>query len=238
MSSHVPIAGPLKGARFVDRPNQFLVRVALEPEEEVVTAHLPDPGRLEDLLVPGCRTWVRPVDDPARKTAWTAVLVQAPSQALVSLDTLLPNRLVRVALEEETIEPLAGWTVERAEVPIGRSRVDFLLQDFSGARMYLEVKSVTWVDGGVARFPDAPSERAARHVRELAELTQEPGVYATLLFIVQRNDAVEVRPAHEIDPDFARALREAEAAGVRIMAHRCQLTLEELMLGVQIPVVL
>jgi sugar fermentation stimulation protein A len=238
LTSHVAIPGPLKGARFLDRPNRFIIRVALEPEEVVVTAHLPDPGRLEDLLLPEARVWVRPTPDPARKTAWSAALVQAPSQALVSLDTLLPNRLARVALEEETIAPLAGWSVVRAEVPLGRSRVDFLLQDYTGAQMYLEVKSATWVEGGVARFPDAPSDRAARHLRELAEATATPGVYATLLFIVQRNDATQLTAAPEIDPDFARALREAEAAGVRILAHRCQLTLEELMLGVEIPVLL
>ena len=238
LTSHVAISGPLKGARYLDRPNRFLIRVALEPEEDVVKVHLPDLGHPDTLLRPECRIWIRPVEDPSRTTAWTAAVVQAPSQALVSLDPLLPIQLVRVALEQETIAPLEGWFVEREEVPLGRSRVDFQLRTYAGEQMYLKLANVAWVEGGSARFPDAPSELAARQVRELAEATAQPGVHATLLFIVPRNDAHQLVPAPEVDADLARALREAEAAGVRIIAHRCQLTLEELMLGVQIPVLL
>lgn len=233
----VPIRGPLSSARVLDRPNRFVLRAHLEATDALVTAHLPDPGRLLELLTPEARIWVRPADPSEnRRTEWTAVLVADPNGTLVSLDTQLPNRLVRQALIAEALPELEGWSLERAEVPVGRSRFDFLLTTLTGTQMVLEVKSVSLVEGDTGLFPDAPSERATRHLRELIELAGKTGWYGSVLFIAQRIDARRVRPAGHIDPAFAAALSAAQEAGIRLMARRCQVTLEELVLGVPIPV--
>jgi sugar fermentation stimulation protein A len=247
----VPIPGLLEEAGFLERPNRFLVHCRLGGSGEVVRAHLVDPGRLKELLLPGCRIWVRPEPvvgtgtapgatvspsplprrRPPRSTAWTALLVEAPDgRSMVSLHTTLPNRLVREALLAGALEELDGWALERAEVPLGRSRIDFLLRR-GEERLALEVKSVTLVEDGVALFPDAVTARGARHVRELTELAGRPGWAAAILFVVQREDAASVRAAASIDPVFAAALDEARRGGVRVLARRCRVTLDGLELA-------
>lgn len=232
---HVPLDGPLVPARFVERPNRFVVVARLADGREV-EAHLADPGRLEELLLPGRRLWLRPADSPARRTRWTAVLVETPDgDGLVSVDTTLPNRLALRALEAAVLEELAGWRLVRAEWPHEGSRLDFLLERDDGRRMALEVKSVTLVEDGVALFPDAVTARGARHVRELTSLAARDGWEAAVLFVVQRTDCEGVRAARAIDPDFADALAAAREAGVRVLARRCRVSLNEVRLGERLP---
>ena len=232
----IPIPGPLQEARFVARPNRFLLEARMEGGE-AVTAHLPDPGRLRELLLPDCRLWLRPASNPGRRTRWSAVLVEAPDGAgPVSLDTTLANRLVRAALEGEGLPELRPWTLERAEAVHGRSRFDFSLRNESDERLWLEVKSVTLVEDRVGRFPDAVSARAARHLRELAAIAIAGQDHAAVLFVAQRGDARRVEPAAHIDPDFGVAWTEARQAGVRFLARRCTLDLERICLAEQLPV--
>ncbi len=281
---HVPLAGPLTESRFVERPNRFLLRCALAEVDpgsgagrvgEVVDVHMADPGRLEELLIPGKRVWIRWAASPTRKTDWSAVLVESPDgEGLVSVDTTMPNKLIQRALEAGAVEELDGWVLERAEFPLGRSRIDFLLaggdQDgqgesgvgrgggttgvtdavaeptadygsgSGGRKLALEVKSVTLVEDGVALFPDAVTARGARHVRELAEVAgrvDDDGVAwsAAILFVLQRDDAHRIEAARSIDPDFADALAEAKAAGVRVLGRRCRVTKDRLELGEAVP---
>ena len=203
----------------------------------MITAHLADPGRLTDMLAEGSQVFVRAVEEAgSRKTKWTAQLVSAQG-TLVSLDTTLPNRLVKVALEKDAIEELNGWMIDRAEAPIGHSRFDYLLKNASGEQLVLEIKSVTMVQRGVGMFPDAPTDRGTRHIKQLIEIQGQVGWKSAVLFVVQRIDAEKVQAAKQIDPNFASALEEAKNAGVRIMANRCQVTLEEIVLGITVPVV-
>jgi sugar fermentation stimulation protein A len=235
---HIPFPAPLREARFIARPNRFLLHCALEPCEPdalPVAVHLADPGRLKELLLPGQRVWLRPAGSLTRKTAWTAVLVESPDGAcLVSVDTTMPNRLIHRALEAGALDEFAGWSLSRAEWRHGRSRIDFLLarQD---RKLALEVKSVTLVEDGVALFPDAITARGARHVRELAELAGRPGWEAAILFVLQRPDAHRIEAARSIDPAFAHALAEARAAGVRVLGRRCHVTLDRLELAGPVP---
>lgn len=241
---------PLVEARFLERPNRFLTKVHLVQAAEgrqagagplsvgpPIEAHLPDPGRLKELLLPGARCWVRPAEpSPTRRTRWTLVLVESPDGAeLVSLDTTLPNRLARTALEAGALEEFAGWTLERREFSMGRSRLDFLLAHPDGRKLALEVKSVTLVEEGVARFPDAVTARGARHVEELAEIAQRPGWEAAVLFICQRRDAGRIEAARAIDPHFADTLTAAGKAGVQVYGRRCKVTLEGVELLEAIP---
>jgi sugar fermentation stimulation protein A len=224
----VSLRGPLHRARFFERPNRFLVRCTLEPEGTEVPAHLPDPGRLTELLLPGRHLWLRHENElardgkrnPERKTEWTAVLVEAIGGGLVSLDTSLPNRLVRL---------------EQAEARIGNSRIDFLLRRGRKQHLALEVKSVTLVREGVGLFPDAVTNRGARHVRELVRIAKRAHWSAAVLFVVQRPDARRVHAAREIDLDFAEALAEAKKAGVRILGRRCRVQRDRVLLGKSLP---
>jgi sugar fermentation stimulation protein A len=220
---------------FVERPNRFLLRCRLPDDGQIVDVHLADPGRLKELLLPGKRVWLRPAASPTRRTAWTAVLVESPDgQGLVSVDTTMPNRLIHTALAADALHEFDGWTLERAEWTHGRSRIDFLLAR-GEERLALEVKSVTLVEDGVALFPDAVTARGARHVRELAELAQQDGWHAAILFVCQRPDAHRIEAARSIDPTFADALAEAKQAGVQILGRRCQVTLNALTLEHPIP---
>jgi sugar fermentation stimulation protein A len=234
------LPGPLVEARFLERPNRFVVHARLASGLRAV-AHLADPGRLLELLVPGRRLWLRPAAGPLRKTRWSAVLVESPdSSGLVSVDTTLPNRLVARALEMDALEELRGWRLEKQEHTIGHSRFDFLLRRRRGGpgprRMALEVKSVTLVEGRVGLFPDAVTARGARHVRELTALRRGGEWAAAVLFVLQRPDADSIRPEAAIDPDFARAVVEARRAGVRFLGRRCRVDLMSLTLGGAVPV--
>lgn len=231
-----PIPGPLEPARFIDRPNRFVVRCRLESTGDVVEAHIRERGRREAILVPGRVIWVWASADPARRTAWTAFLAESPAgEGWVSLDTTLPNRLIRRALEACALPELDGWRLERAEWRRGGSRFDFLLARPDGRRLALEVKSVGLVEAGVALFPDAPTVRGARHLRELSEIAAQDGWEAGVFFVVQRNDAHVFRAAAHIDPHFAAALEDAARAGVRVMVRRCDVALDRVTLGPTLP---
>lgn len=257
--SRIPLDGPLREARFIERPNRFLLRCALPAgpggrvpetgaaavhEERVVEVHMADPGRLKELLLPGKRVWIRYAASPSRRTDWSAVLVESPDgDGLISIDTTLPNRLIHRALTAGALSELDGWALERAEFTVGRSRIDFLLtrDDAHGRRkLALEVKSVTLVDDGMALFPDAITARGARHVRELAEIAGSVDPAGTrweaaILFVLQRDDAHRIEAARSIDPVFADALAEAKAAGVHVLGRRCRVTPTHLELGPPIP---
>ncbi len=196
-----------------------------------------DPGRLRELLLPEKKLWLRPASNPERKTRWTAVLVESPDgRELVSLDSTLPNRLIRNALAEGVMEEFDDWELVRAEFPMGRSRFDFLLSsaDRKGPdvrQMVVEVKSVTLVEDGIGLFPDAVTERGARHVRELTEIVARPEWEAAVLFVLQRSDAREIRAARSIDSKFADALSGAIQAGVRVLGRRCKVSTDGIELG-------
>lgn len=222
---------PLVEARFASRPNRFLVRACLDGGAEV-DAHLADPGRLKELLVTGRRMGLRPeMPSPTRRTLWTAVLVESPEgEEWVSLDTTMPNRLMRAALADRALSELRTWKLAGWEVPFGRSRLDFLLQDPGGRRMYVEAKSVTLVRDGVALFPDAVTARGTRHLEELVRARRE-GHEAAVLFVLQRRDAHRIVAARAIDPDFADALARAASAGVCVLGRRCSVGWEGIRLG-------
>lgn len=231
-----PIPGPLVQSRFIQRYNRFLLQVRLEDTGKEVDAHMADPGRLRELLLPEKRIWLRPASNPARKTRWSAVLVESPSEGeLVSLDTTLPNRLIGQALREQAMEEFSGWRLERAEVTMGRSRLDFLLSRQDGRRLALEVKSVTLVEDRIALFPDAVTERGARHVRELAEIAGRDGWEAVVLFVLQRSDATEIRAARRIDPVFAQVLEDAREVGIRVLGRRSFVYMDRVELGPPVP---
>jgi sugar fermentation stimulation protein A len=205
----------------VERPNRFIVEARLA-DGRAVEAHLADPGRLKELLMPGAELRLRAApEEGLRRTAYTVALVRASEapRSWVSVETSRANRLAEELLRRGQVHGLGrGWELCR-EVRHGASRFDFCLRRTGHAPHWVEVKSVTFAERGVARFPDAPTARGRRHVRELAERARA-GDSATVLFVVQRGDVGAVTTYAEIDPDFDVALREARDAGVRLRAAR------------------
>ena len=225
---HTP--GPWRRAVFTRRPNRFVIHARLVPGGPEVRAHLPDPGRLAELLVPGRTIWLKAADRP-RKTAWTAVYVEPAEGGLACCDTSRPNQLAALALRSGAIGELSEWRFLRSEAAWGSSRFDFLLGR-GDRRLYLEAKGVSWVVEGVARFPDAVTARGARHLRELAQVAATPGHAAAVLFIVQRSEPVRrIEAAADRDPEFATALGEAHDAGVQLLGRRTRMTLDATELG-------
>ncbi|NLE75749.1 MAG: DNA/RNA nuclease SfsA [Chloroflexi bacterium] len=225
---------PLLEARFLRRPNRFVVIAQLNGE--TVSAHLPDPGRLQELLVPGAALLLAPRPEPGRRTPYQVILIRQGA-VWISTDSRLPNALFREALEAGRLPGWRGYTVAQAEVPRGHSRLDFLLQGPGGAtdRVWAEVKSVTLVEGGCALFPDAVTARGARHMAELMSLV-EAGQRALAAFVIQRSDVACFRPQWQADPTFARALVQAAAAGVEVLACRCQVSPQTIVITETVPV--
>lgn len=214
----VEIEGNLVEGRFLARDNRF--RVTAEVEGREVWAHLPNSGRLGELLVPGRRVLLIERPSAGRKTGYDLSLVEMEGR-WVSVDARLPNDLVAEALRAGKIVPLAGYPILRREVPFGRSRFDFQLEAPDRAPCLVEVKSITLVINGLGCFPDAVTARGRRHLEELAGAVDE-GYRAAVVFVVQRDDAVGVRPHDESDPDFGRTLRESALRGVEVYACGCR----------------
>ena len=206
-------------ARFIDRPNRFLTRV--EYEGHIVDSHLPDPGRLKELLKPGVRILIKKESGIHRKTKFSTQAVYY-GKTLISLNTLLPNQFIAHLLHQKRIDFLKKWEIYQKEVPYGRHRFDFQLKRGS-EYMYLEIKSVTLVENEIAQFPDAVTERGKRHVEHLGRMAEE-GICTMVLFVVQRNDAKLFKPKWERDMKFGFALYEAWQKGLNVRVIHMKMT--------------
>ena len=198
----------------------------------IVDSHLPDPGRLKELLIPGARLLVKQEKGKNRKTQFSTQAIYA-EDTLISLNTLVPNQFVYYLLQNHGLAFLAGWEVQKKEVSYGKNRFDFQLQRKT-AIMLLEVKSVTLVEKGIAKFPDAVTERGRRHIRHLAELGAE-GLNVMVLFVVQRPDAEYFQPHWERDPKFSSALFEAWQKGLQVRVIKMKMTTDALLYLGEIP---
>ena len=228
---------PLITGRLIRRYKRFLADVELDDGSQV-TAHTPNTGSMAGCAEPGSRVWLSDSGNPKRKYPLSWELVEADGETLVGINTALPNRLVKEAVEGGVVPSLKGFSNVRTEVRYGeeRSRIDLLLEDERAGRCFIEVKNVTLVEEGVAYFPDAVSERGAKHLRELIGVV-ERGDRGVIFFCVQRGDAREVRPADAIDPRYGETLRRAVAAGVEALAYRAEVSPEGVELVTPLPVV-
>lgn len=217
-------------ARFLSRPNRFLAMVTISGRSHA--CYLANPGRLRELLVPGHKVYVKPQTGKTRKTSYDLVLVSADT--LVSVDSRVPNALLREALELKTVPEFCDYEIAAKEHVFEDSRLDFLLKG-RDCKMLLETKSCTLVKGDTALFPDAPTPRGARHLDRLSDAAAH-GLPAAMLFIVQRIDAARFSPNEQTDPAFCRALRYATSKGVKARAYTCHVTTEEIRLAREIPV--
>ena len=215
---------------FLARPNRFIAHVEIDGQTE--TVHVKNTGRCRELLPAGAAVWCQKSDNPTRKTKYDLITVRKGSR-LINMDSQAPNTAAKEWL-------LAGGlgTLEdvRAETKHGDSRFDFSFT-LNGKKCFLEVKGVTLENDGICAFPDAPTQRGAKHLRGLRECAEE-GYGAYVLFVIQMSDVKHLHPNDATDPDFGAALREAAAAGVQVLAVDCTVTEDSMTIGNFVPVLL
>ncbi|KAF1021437.1 MAG: Sugar fermentation stimulation protein A [Pseudomonas sp.] len=231
---------PLEEGRLIRRYKRFLADIETA-SGELITIHCPNTGSMLNCMVDGGQVWFSRSNDPKRKLPGTWEISQTPQGRLACVNTARANQLVEEALRAGAIGELNGFTGLKREVPYGQenSRIDFRLDYPDGGTAYVEVKSVTLgFDGtATAAFPDAVTQRGAKHLRELAHLARD-GVRAVQLYCVNLSGIDAVRPAEEIDPAYASALREAKLAGVEVLAYGVRVTPQDVCVERRLPVVL
>ncbi len=203
--------------RFISRANRFVATVEIGGVP--TTVHVKNTGRCRELLVPGAAVYLAVSDNPARKTKHDLIAVRK-NGLLINMDSQIPNDVAAEWLPGSGL--FAPDAEIRREVTCGKSRFDFMIRE-GGKTSYLEVKGVTLETDGIARFPDAPTARGAKHLRELAFLAEQ-GCGAYVLFVIQMKGIRELRPNDATDPTFGAALRDAAKAGVVIRAVDCRVT--------------
>jgi len=227
------IEGPLIPGVFIERPNRFITKVLINGK--IVKSHLPDPGRLKELLFEGARVLVREAPkNSKRKTKYSTVMVNHKGQ-LVSLVSTLPNQFILESLINNSLPMFKNFELIKSEVVYGNHRFDFLLKDKDDKFFYLEIKSVTYVKNRIAKFPDAITERGTKHAKTLTKMTYD-GYGTGILFVCQRPDADRFIPMWERDYKFGSALFDAKKAGVNIWCITTNLTEREMTLNNIIPV--
>lgn len=242
----VPFPDNLVAVRIVGRRNRFVIEATVgetielefnERAEETrsganpfddrghpspLLLHMPNTGRMQELLTPGTVGLAALDGGGERKTAGTLLLVRHEGR-WVSVDARMPNRLFAQCLAANYLPPFHGYDEWRAEVTWGKGRIDFKLSGPDKPHYLVEAKSCNLVENGLALFPDAPTDRGTRHLTELAEAI-EKGYRAAVIWFVQRDDAEQLAPHRRADPVFARALHDARSAGVEAYAYRCHVS--------------
>lgn len=222
---------PLVPARLIQRYKRFLADCRLEDGREI-TAHCANPGSMMGLAEPGMKIWLEPNDDPKKKLKFGWRLVDHENGHFTGVDTSVPNRALRAALEAGQIAPLAAYKTVRPEVKYGQnSRIDFLLSAPGLPDAYVEVKSVTLSRRpGLAEFPDSVTKRGAKHLDELADMVRA-GHRAVMLYLIQRTDVNSFALARDIDPAYGLAFDKATQQGVECLCYDTHITVQDVTLG-------
>lgn len=201
---------------FLRRPNRFIAHIEIDGKEEI--CHVKNTGRCQELLTPGAKVYCEKAASPLRKTRYDLIAVEKGSR-LINMDSQAPNKAAGEWLAAGGLGEIRNL---RPETPFGDSRIDFSFQK-DGKPCLLEVKGVTLEEDGICSFPDAPTLRGAKHLKELSQAVSA-GYRAYVLFVIQMEDAACLRPNWERDPAFSQALVDAASAGVEILAYDCQVT--------------
>lgn len=207
--------------RFHSRPNRFIANIYIEDRLE--TVHVKNTGRCRELLLPGADVVLEVSDNPNRKTAYDLIAVYKDSVGLVNMDSQAPNKVVGEWLAGQ------GFDYVKPEYTYGKSRVDFYMEK-GDEKFLMEVKGCTLEIGGMGYFPDAPTERGVKHLRELAGAVKE-GYRCYLAFVIQMEGVTEVKPYTVTHPEFGTALQEAIDAGVEVLYLQCKVKPDELVIS-------
>ena len=201
----------IKKASFIKRPNRFIAEVEIDGQKEIV--HVKNTGRCKELLLPGAEVWLTAPGTPDRKTKYDLVAVKKGNGILFNIDSQAPNKVAKEWLEKQDYDKIIP------EYTYGESRIDFYME--KGEEKYLmEVKGCTLEIDGVGYFPDAPTERGVKHLRELTAAVKK-GYKAMIAFVIQMDGVSEVMPNIATHPEFGTAFEEAKAAGVEVVFLKC-----------------
>jgi sugar fermentation stimulation protein A len=201
---------------FIARPNRFIAHIEINGQKEV--CHVKNTGRCKELLIPGTQVWCQKSTNPDRKTKYDLIAVKKGAR-VINMDSQAPNAAAKEWLEKGG---LGDISLLRPETKHANSRFDFsFIKD--GRQCFLEVKGVTLENDGICAFPDAPTVRGARHLQELTQAVMD-GFGAYVLFVIQIEDVLYLHPNDATDPAFGAALRQAAAAGVKVLAMECAVT--------------
>ena len=217
--------------KFLERPNRFIAYVDIDGQKE--TVHVKNTGRCKELLRPGAVVYLQEFDPSARKTKWDLIAVEKKGR-IINMDSQIPNKVVKEWLESGGL--FRKVTKIQPEYTYGDSRVD-LYVEADGKKVLIEVKGVTLEEEGRVRFPDAPSERAVKHVEELKRAVGE-GYETYIFFVIQMKDVRYFTPNMDTHPAFGEALREAALAGVHVIAYDCRVDCDHITLADEVKVVL
>ena len=198
-------------ATFIKRPNRFIAEVDIDGHKE--TVHVKNTGRCKELLIPGCEVWLTAPGSEGRKTKYDLVAVRKSTGVLFNIDSQAPNKVVKEWLSKQ------GYDKVIPEYTYGDSRIDFYMEK-ENEKHLMEVKGCTLEIDGMGYFPDAPTERGVKHLRELVKAAKK-GIKASLAFVIQMAGVDEVRPNVATHPEFGVALKEAKDAGVEIIFLKC-----------------
>ena len=221
----------IEKAVFLERPNRFIAYTELNGRKE--TVHVKNTGRCAELLVPGASVYIQRSANPDRKTKWDLISVEK-GERMINMDSQIPNRLVEEWIRGGHL--FRDVTLVRPETTYGNSRFDLYVET-EGKRIFIEVKGVTLEENGVCRFPDAPSERAVKHLEELI-LAKQEGYETYVFFVIQMKDVRYFTPNTDTHPAFAEALRRAAAAGVHILAYDCTVSPDSIEIDSPVDIVL
>ena len=221
----------VKQAVFLSRPNRFIAKVLLDGREE--TVHVKNTGRCREILKPGVPVLLEAASNPSRKTQYSLIAVYK-GERLINIDSQVPNTAVYEAIQGNRLPPFTNCSVLKREVTFGSSRFD-LYYDRDGVKGFIEVKGVTLEESDVAMFPDAPTERGAKHVYELVKAV-EAGYEGNILFLIQMKGTRRFVPNVAMDPAFAAALQTACKSGVRILAWDSVITENGIELGDEVEI--
>lgn len=221
----------MEPAVFLERPNRFIAYVETACGREI--CHVKNTGRCRELLVPGAEIYVQRNHNPSRKTSLDLITVRK-GERLINMDSQIPNHVAAQWLRESGF--VSPYAVIKPEKKYGNSRFDLYIED-GDRKLFMEVKGVTLEEDGVVRFPDAPTERGVKHLKELTAALSE-GYEAAVLFVIQMNQVKYLEPNDRTHAAFGDALRQAAAAGVQVLAIDCQVEIDGIYPGKQVPVVI
>lgn len=225
---------PLIKGRLIKRYKRFLADVKLDTGESI-TAHCPNSGSMKGCAIEGAPVWLSVSDNPKRKYAHTWELIKTP-ETYIGINTMVPNRLVKTAIENGLIEELNGFEQVKAEVKTSpHTRLDLVLENATGPKCYVEIKNCTLVEAGVAMFPDAVTTRGQKHLEELEHLVSQ-GHRGVIFYLIQRTDGKVFKPADSIDKAYGEKLRKAVSNGVEIVTRDTRISLDEIQVGQPVPV--
>ena len=221
----------ITAAEFIERPNRFIAYASLNGKKEII--HVKNTGRCAELLIPGAEIYLQENEKPGRKTKWDLIAVRK-GKRLINMDSQIPNKAVQEWIEEGHL--FEGVRLVRPETTYGSSRFD-LYVEAGEQKIFIEVKGVTLEENGVCRFPDAPSDRAVKHLEELIRAKKE-GYEAYVFFVIQMKGVRYFTPNTDTHPAFAEALKKAAEAGVKILAYDCEVTPESISIRKAVDVIL